>query len=161
MSVMVKRRKVKEDITELPPSKYLEKYFGIRLPPKVAEFWDRAGYVSDDGSINFEEPDAEVVAGYWEYSAGKPFLDHELRKYLSWYLFDKDPEFHVYVCMPGMLCKVHEDNGHFDFAVYDKTGNKLLFTGAITGHAYLKEENGKTYVEFIPYHITVAPQGYV
>jgi len=34
MSIRVKRRKAKEDITELPLSEYLAKYFGIRLPPK-------------------------------------------------------------------------------------------------------------------------------
>jgi vacuolar-type H+-ATPase catalytic subunit A/Vma1 len=59
VSVKVKRR-MKKNITELPPSKYLEKYFGIRLSPKVAEFWDRAGYVSDDGAIDFENVNIRI-----------------------------------------------------------------------------------------------------
>jgi len=159
MSIRVKRRKAKEDITELPPSEYLEKYFGIRLPPKVAEFWNRAGYVGSDGAIDFENVniEGEIVAGYWELSAGKPFFDDELKKFLSWYLFDNHPGFHVYPCMPGMICEISDNRGYFEFTVYNSTGNKVLFTGAVMGLASAEERNGKSYVVFTPDYIVVEP----
>jgi hypothetical protein len=159
MSVKVKAKKVKEDITELPPSKYLEKYFGIKLPPKVAEFWDRAGYVSEDGLIDFENVnvEGEIVAGYWELSAGKPFFDDELKKFLSWYLFDNDPDFHIFPCMAGMVCEVSEDRGYFEFTVYDRTENNVLFNGAVMGLASAEERNGKDYVVFTPDYIVIEP----
>jgi hypothetical protein len=157
VSVRVKRGL--KSITEIPPSRYLEKYFGIRLPPKVAEFWDRVGYVSEDGTINFENANVEgiAVAGYWELSAGKPFFDDELRKFLSWYLFDNDPNFHVYPCIAGMTCKVSDDRGYFEFTVYDSTGNRVLFKGAVMGLASTKERNGRSYVVFIPDYIVIKP----
>jgi hypothetical protein len=151
--------KMEKDITELPPSEYLEKHFGIRLPPKVAEFWDRAGYVSSDGAIDFEDANAEgeIVAGYWELSAGRPFFDDELKKFLSWYLFDSDPDFHVYPCLAGMVCEVSDESGYFEFVVYDRTGNNVLFTGAVMGPASTKRRKGRGYVVFTPNYIVIEP----
>jgi hypothetical protein len=84
------------DITELKPSEYL-KMCGIELPSSVAEFWDRAGYVEDDGLIDF--PDAHIadmiVEGYVFAGDGKPFLDSEMLDAAWDYLFDRDPRYGI------------------------------------------------------------------
>jgi hypothetical protein len=84
------------DITELKPSEYV-KMHGIELPPSIAEFWDRAGYVEDDGCIDF--PDASsaniVVEGYVFAGDGKPFLDREMLDAVWDYLFDRDPRYGI------------------------------------------------------------------
>jgi len=82
------------NITELKPSEYL-KMLGIELPTSIAEFWDRAGYVEDDGMIDF--PDAHfadmIVEGYVFAGDGKPFLDYEMLDAVWYYLFDRDSRY--------------------------------------------------------------------
>jgi hypothetical protein len=152
------RKLSRKELEELTPSKYLKEYFNIVLPPKIAEFWDRAGYVADDGLIDFEDVDGELVSGYWERFEGAPFFDNELAKYLSWYLFDKDPKYSITVCPAGAVCEIHEDDGYFEFVVYDTEKHEVIFIGTVMGSATWKEEaEDKTYVEFIPTGIVIEP----
>jgi hypothetical protein len=142
---------------EMKPSEYLAKRFGIALPSNIAEFWDGAAYVEDTGTIFFESAEPEIVDGYWEVGR-EPFFDRELEKYLSWYLFDSNPDFHVSACEPGMVCEISdEDRAYFEFHVYDSTGNRILFGGAVGGSAQVKEVDGRSYVEFRPEWVVVKP----
>jgi hypothetical protein len=84
------------EITELKPSEYL-KMRGIELPQSIAEFWDRAGYVEDDGLIDFCKARVwdMIVEGYVFASDGKPFLDSEMIDAVWGYLFDRDPRYGI------------------------------------------------------------------
>ena len=156
----VAKERRREDIMELKPSEYLRKYFNIVLPPKIAEFWDRAAYVEEDGKIDFPDVVFDTdVEGYWERVEGKPFFDDELRKALSWYLFDKDPKYSIIVCPAGSVCEISEDSGYFEFMVFDTEKDKLVFSGAVMGTAaWEKEADGKTYTRFLPRYIVLEPR---
>lgn len=155
-----KEKKKEEKIEGIPPSQYLAKYFGIVLPSNIADSWDRMAYVEEDGTIVFEEPAQEIVSVYWEFRF-EPFFDRELKKYLSWFLFDNNPDLHISVCEPGTVCEVTRDNsGFFEFRVYDSTGNRTLFSGAVGGTARGKLVDGRVYVEFVPSYIVIKPYSY-
>jgi hypothetical protein len=144
----------RRDITKMKPSEYLAKYFGIVLPSKVAEFWDGAAYVEESGVIVFEDPDPEIVGGYWE-GGRKPFFDDELEKYLSWYLFDNDPNISIIACKPGTVCEVSDKGrAYFEFEVGGE--GKIHFAGAVGGRAQSKEGD-ESYVEFVPSYIVLRP----
>jgi len=152
-----KRRLSYKELKELTPSEYLRKYYNIVLPQKIAEFWDSAGYVEEDGLIDFESPDGELVSGYWESVDGAPFFDSELESYLSWYLFDRDPRYSIIACQPGLVCEIDENDGYFEFQVYDTEKHEYVFSGAIMGLASWKDEGDNSYVEFVPTHIVIRP----
>lgn len=152
------RKLSRKELEELTPSKYLKEYFNIVLPPRIAEFWDRVAYVEENGLIVFEADESELVSGYWERVSGAPFFDNELAKYLSRYLFDKDPKYSVVVCPAGSVCEVREDHGYFEFEVFDTEKDKPIFSGAVMGLTAWEEVDGKSYVKFVPSYIFIKPQ---
>jgi hypothetical protein len=147
---ILKRREVK-------PSEYLAKHFGIALPSNIAEFWDRAAYVEESGAIFFESAEPEIVEGYWEVGR-EPFFDRELEKYLSWYLFDNNPNIFIHACEPGTVCVVDDEGrAYLEFEVYERGEGKIHFAGAVGGHSRVKEVDGTSYVEFVPEYIVLKP----
>ena len=147
-----------EELSEMTASEYLKKYYNIVLPPKIAEFWNGAAYIEENGEIVFENPDQEPISGYWDNSNKTPYFDYELEKYLSWYLFDNDPRYGIIPCRPGMVCEINEDgHGYLEFEVYDRENREYLFVGRVIGHASWKEEGDETFVEFVPIAIALEP----
>ena len=156
--VYTARLKLKnKDIAKMRPSEYLLKYFGIALPSNIAEFWDGAAYVEDTGTIFFESVEPEIVEGYWEVGR-EPFFDRKLEKYLSWYLFDSNPDFHISACEPGTVCEISgEGRAYFEFGAYESGEGRAHFAGAVGGRAQVKEVDGWSYVEFVPEYIVLKP----
>jgi hypothetical protein len=150
--------KPKERIEGMPPSRYLVEYFGIVLPDRIADLWDKAAYVEENGTIVFEGVDGEIVGGYWEVGAEPLFYD-ELEKFLSRYLFDSDPGFGILACLSGVVCEVSGDNsGYFEFEVNDRARGRIIFGGAVGGYARVRLTDRRSYVEFVPSYIVIRPQ---
>ena len=152
---------IKKESKKLVPSKYLKEQYNIELPPMIAKFWDKAGYVDEEFNnelirFDYRNP-TELITGYWERMRAPSFFDYELEKFLSRYLFDEDPRYSIMVCFPDLSCEIDEETGSFEFWIYDRAKHEVIFFGGAIGRANMKEKDGKSYVEFEPFAIVVMP----
>jgi len=150
------------DITELKPSEYLN-MLNIELPPSIAEFWNRAGYIEDDGQIDF--PNAsfadKIVEGYVFASDGKPFLDSEMIDAVLDYLFDKDPRYSITHTHSDVTpLEGNEYVYHLHCIVYDKKLQRDVFrvTASFTVTVLEQSQDGlPRYAQAILDYVTVEP----